>query len=1022
MNQNENVAVNSLYYFNAHTKNDEDVVNTFIARKPLLKSLEDSIDKERGNTVPKHLMIIGSRGMGKSTLLRRLEISIRKGDLNKRFIPILFPEEQYNIDRLSKFWLNSLDSLADNFEEEKNFAETDYLDDLIKELTSLKGEKEISEKAYFALLEICKKYNRKPVFLIDNFDILFDGISKEQQTTLYGIITSNQSPIFIGACSYNPIEDVSYDSMFYDVFENIILDRLTQTEMRELLLLLADKTGKGDVFEDIYNKTAQLDALHSLTGGNPRIAVFIFQLLANGLSEKIFENLNALLDLITPLYKSNFEQLSKQSQVIVDALALNWDPCDLDQLHFITKLENNQLSAQLDRLIKAGWIDRSNRYSEEKNKIVLKIKNYSIRERFFNIWYIMRRASRRQRGDLKSLTCFLETFYTPQHLAIEKLRIIKLLKEKLDPDKITYGLALSRAYNRDGSSDLENNIYLEILEQTEGNLSEVAKYMNPDNIPDNIFNDFFNAEGKRWRDHIQRLFSQKEFQKARQFITSVLNKRPNNGFALRKMADAYFREGLYSEATLAYRNALKINPNDSMSWIGIASIQELNNDDISAEEAYKHALDQGNDVTYFKYRYASFLRKNMRYDEAENIVLEALETSPGDNFGEFLLIAIYIDQKRIDEAEKLADECFHSKKEDKEHINLIHFLMAIAYKDTDRVQRAIEEFQQILGGQLYENPSFWFYYGEALKLTNQNEEAEDAYRQVIKFAPDNVNYLFTIANFLKEKRFKYGEAETIFKRLSILDPKNPDVWIALGDSYTHRGIYKKAGVAFKKATQVAPEYGKSWGVLGISYQYLNDEPQKASEAYIQCLKINPNIESIWEALADLNHFSLKSFKNAENAYVKALEINPTNNNVLSKYLMMLIRSDDNNSAISVFEKYRESIKLNPFIFALQEALFAINKDNNGDASNSWLAAITNINLTEESLDLIKYAAAISVMKGFGNRLLDVFKKSQGKQHLRPLFEAIKTLVLSNPEYLNNIAEEIRETAQTIYKDMTLYIS
>ena len=52
--------------------------------------------------------------MGKTMLLARIAAELRtKPEFASRFIPLVFAEEQYAVDRLSKFWLNCLDSLAD---------------------------------------------------------------------------------------------------------------------------------------------------------------------------------------------------------------------------------------------------------------------------------------------------------------------------------------------------------------------------------------------------------------------------------------------------------------------------------------------------------------------------------------------------------------------------------------------------------------------------------------------------------------------------------------------------------------------------------------------------------------------------------------------------------------------------------------------------------------------------------------------------------------------------------------------
>ena len=42
-------------------------------------------------------------------------------------------------------------------------------------------------------------------------------------------------------------------------------------------------------------------------------------------SASVFEDLEGILDKITPLYKHKMDDLPTQQQVIVDVIALNWD-------------------------------------------------------------------------------------------------------------------------------------------------------------------------------------------------------------------------------------------------------------------------------------------------------------------------------------------------------------------------------------------------------------------------------------------------------------------------------------------------------------------------------------------------------------------------------------------------------------------------------------------------------------------------------------------------------------------------
>ena len=83
-------------------------------------------------------VVSGLRRSGKSTLLKRIEVELRKKD--SKFIPLLFPEEQYNLSNLSEFWLNSLDAMADALELVKDKDDVKLIDSKVKELQKIKDE------------------------------------------------------------------------------------------------------------------------------------------------------------------------------------------------------------------------------------------------------------------------------------------------------------------------------------------------------------------------------------------------------------------------------------------------------------------------------------------------------------------------------------------------------------------------------------------------------------------------------------------------------------------------------------------------------------------------------------------------------------------------------------------------------------------------------------------------------------------------------------------------------------------
>ena len=131
----------------------------------------------------------------------------------------------------------------------------------------------------------------------------------------------------------------------------------------------------------------RIAALHQLTGGNPRTTVLLFHLYAEDFAPTVFGDLEQLLDRVTPLYKARFEELSPQMQVVAGAMANHWDPIAARQLAEATGLVPNQVSPQLDRLQKLGWVEEVELFGTAR-------AGYQIAERFFNVWFLMRRAHR----------------------------------------------------------------------------------------------------------------------------------------------------------------------------------------------------------------------------------------------------------------------------------------------------------------------------------------------------------------------------------------------------------------------------------------------------------------------------------------------------------------------------------------------------------------------------------------------------------------------------------------------------
>ena len=124
--------------------------------------------------------------MGKTMLLARIAAELRTTpELSARFIPLVFAEEQYAVDRLSKFWLNCLDSLADARELAKDTRSVHEIDDTVSKLTAAgmgaaKDDQPFADEVFGAFTKIAQAGGQRPVLLVDSLQLVFERLDSGQ--------------------------------------------------------------------------------------------------------------------------------------------------------------------------------------------------------------------------------------------------------------------------------------------------------------------------------------------------------------------------------------------------------------------------------------------------------------------------------------------------------------------------------------------------------------------------------------------------------------------------------------------------------------------------------------------------------------------------------------------------------------------------------------------------------------------------------------------------------------------------
>ncbi|MDM8516754.1 AAA family ATPase [Desulfobacterales bacterium HSG16] len=371
---------------------DSQLIEQFVARKNDLEILLQTIRNNIGSSSNQHIMFIGPRGMGKTTLVLRAMAEVRrKKTLNEAWYPIVMAEESYLVGSAAEFWLEAILRLSEDLKDrdlEKTHAR------LLEELDN----KILYDKALDVLLDFADKQGKRLIVVAESFNMLLGEQIKDSEGWILRETLINEPRVMMVATA----------TSHFDQIENIKQPMFELFAVRELLpLSLSDCLNIWELVTEKKDNERRIRPIEILTGGNPRLLIILSSFAANSSLKELIEDIIALIDDHTDYLKSNTESLPPLERKAFVALADIWSPATARDIAKVTRLSVNQASTQLTRLEKRGAVVVQRKEGRKKY--------YQLAERLYNIYHQLRRRGS-QSSRVRTAVKFMIDYYEEREL------------------------------------------------------------------------------------------------------------------------------------------------------------------------------------------------------------------------------------------------------------------------------------------------------------------------------------------------------------------------------------------------------------------------------------------------------------------------------------------------------------------------------------------------------------------------------------------------------------------------------
>ena len=403
--------------------------HTSVARRHLLDNAIESLRGSVGRKSKNHLLFIGPRGIGKTHLLSCIEDVVQSDEgLGASVVVVRFPEESNRTLSFADFLIGMCGILKDVLEDEPLWSE------LFATVQTEEDDARVADTLVPAIREENRRRGRTLLVMLENLgEILGRQIrDKNDIASLRKFLMSDNGCLLLATAPlhFDGITDIAQP--FYDFFDIQILENLSFEETVEVIRLNLEWEERTDVLETLDDMCPRLRALYRMTGGNPRLTMMLYELIAHESVASVQDQFHLMLDRISPFYQGRLNDLPPGQRALLECLASMRDQEKTPAaIAARMRMSQQETSSLLKRLSDAHYLRAVGHPRDRRSRL------YTIREGFFDIWLAMN-LSRGARKCMPFLLDFFSLFYPSIAAREEKRRQLhaKLLDEgSVDAEK-----------------------------------------------------------------------------------------------------------------------------------------------------------------------------------------------------------------------------------------------------------------------------------------------------------------------------------------------------------------------------------------------------------------------------------------------------------------------------------------------------------------------------------------------------------------------------------------------------------